>query len=139
MSYLSILLTGILDFVLNFPGHHRWRFMNVLRNILKILVSLSWATALPFFYFNKQIDLPVKNLTKWLSQMGGSPLYITLVVVYLLPNLLAGILFIFPMLRRWIENSDWHVVRLLLWWSQVTPPPLSRPCFYLCLVLVHQS
>ncbi|EHA8586276.1 putative Callose synthase 5 [Cocos nucifera] len=111
-------LQSILDFVLNFPGYHRWRFMNVLRNILKILLSLAWATVLPFFYFNKQIDLPVKNLTKWLNQMDGAPLYIMLVVLYLLPNLLAGILFIFPMLRRWIENSDWYVVRLLLWWSQ---------------------
>ncbi|GAB2283143.1 Callose synthase 5 [Dionaea muscipula] len=24
----------------------------------------------------------------------------------------------FPMLRRWIENSDWLIVRFLLWWSQ---------------------
>ncbi|KAG4959780.1 hypothetical protein JHK87_036413 [Glycine soja] len=22
------------------------------------------------------------------------------------------------MLRRWIENSDWHIVRFFLWWSQ---------------------
>ncbi|XP_008801869.1 callose synthase 5 [Phoenix dactylifera] len=111
-------LQSILDFVLNFPGYHRWRFTDVLRNILKILFSLAWATVLPFFYFNKQIDLPIKNLTKWLNQMDGAPLYIMLVALYLLPNLLAGVLFIFPMLRRWIENSDWHVVRLLLWWSQ---------------------
>ncbi|KAG4970806.1 hypothetical protein JHK85_037227 [Glycine max] len=30
-----------------------------------------------------------------------------------------AVLFLFPMLRRWIENSDWHIVRFFLWWSQV--------------------
>ncbi|PHU00377.1 Callose synthase 3 [Capsicum chinense] len=49
---------------------------------------------------------------------GIPPLYLMAVAVYLLPNLLTAALFIFPMLRRWIENSDWLVVRFLLWWSQ---------------------
>ncbi|XP_073100509.1 callose synthase 5-like [Elaeis guineensis] len=40
------------------------------------------------------------------------------VMLYMLPNMLGGILFIFSNDRRWIENSDWHIVRLLLWWSQ---------------------
>lgn len=111
-------LQSVLDFVLNFPGYHRWRFTDVLRNVLKIVISLAWAIVLPFFYFNKQINLPVKDLTKWLHQMNGAPLYVILVALYLLPNLLTGVLFVFPMLRRWIENSDWHVIRLLLWWSQ---------------------
>lgn len=117
-----LLLTGILDLVLNFPGYHRWKFTNVLRNILKTLVSAAWAAILPLCYLNtaEKVNLPVKDLAKWLGQVKGvPPLYIMAVAVYLLPNLLAGILFIFPMLRRWIENSDWHIIRFLLWWSQV--------------------
>ena len=39
-------------------------------------------------------------------------------MVYLLPNALAAILFLFPMLRRYIENSNWHIFTILTWWQQ---------------------
>lgn len=113
-----------MEIVLNFPGYHRWRFSNVLRNILKLLISIAWVIILPALYLNSfkmTVNLPFKDLTNWLNQVkgGGSPLYFLAIFVYLLPNVLTVVLFIFPMLRRWIENSDWHVIRLLLWWSQV--------------------
>ncbi|KAJ8471682.1 hypothetical protein OPV22_026025 [Ensete ventricosum] len=113
-------LQSVLDLVLNFPGFHRWKFIDVLRNFLKILVSLVWAIVLPLVYIDSpSINLPWNELSKWLHQLNGvPPLYIMAVALYLFPNILAGILFLFPMLRRWIENSDWHIVRLLLWWSQ---------------------
>ncbi|KAJ7945245.1 Callose synthase [Quillaja saponaria] len=115
------LLQSILDLVLNFPGYHRWRFTDVLRNILKIVVSLAWAVILPTFYVSQSKSAPesLKQLLKFLPQAKGIPaLYIMAVIIYMLPNVLAAVLFIFPMLRRWIENSDWHIIRFLLWWSQ---------------------
>lgn len=114
-------ITGILDLVLNFPGYHRWKFTDVLRNVLKILVSLAWAIILPLSYTDSSwIKLPWNNIGHYLHELNGiPPLYIAAVLLYLLPNVLAGLLFLFPMLRRWIENSDWGVVRMLLWWSQV--------------------
>ncbi|XP_068639765.1 callose synthase 5-like [Aristolochia californica] len=115
------LLQSVLDFVLNFPGYHRWKFTDVLRNILKIVMSLVWVIILPMFYIqsSKMVPQEFKVLTKWLRQVKGiPPLYIMAVGLYLLPNILGAGLFIFPMLRRWIENSDWHLIRFLLWWSQ---------------------
>ncbi|KAL9313852.1 hypothetical protein ACSQ67_019304 [Phaseolus vulgaris] len=116
------LLQSILDLALNFPGYHRWRFTDVLRNFLKVVVSLFWVIALPLFYVHSFKDAPnfMKDLLSFLHRIKGiPPLYIFAVAVYLLPNLLAAALFLFPMLRRWIENSNWHIVRFLLWWSQV--------------------
>ncbi|MQM07928.1 hypothetical protein Taro_040776 [Colocasia esculenta] len=117
-------LQSILDLVLNFPGFHRWKFTDVSRNILKIIVSLAWVIILPLCYlkaFQASLPAPLRDITKWLRQTKGmSPIYVMAVVLYLLPNVLAGVLFIFPLLRRWIENSDWHIVRFLLWWSQVS-------------------
>ncbi|PKA48277.1 Callose synthase 5 [Apostasia shenzhenica] len=113
-------LQCILDLVLNFPGRHRAKFTAVMRNFVKILVSVAWAVILPFLYFGSSwpISLPV-DLKKWLGQVKGvPPLYMMAVALYMLPNLLAAVMFIFPMLRRWIENSDWHIIRLLIWWSQ---------------------
>ncbi|KAI5335429.1 hypothetical protein L3X38_025562 [Prunus dulcis] len=114
-------LQSILDIVLNFPGYHRWRFIDVLRNILKIIVSLAWAVILPLFYVHSFKDAPkqILDVLSFLKKIDGVPaLYIMAVAVYLLPNLLAAVLFLFPLLRRWIENSDWHIIRFLLWWSQ---------------------
>ncbi|XP_020575940.1 callose synthase 5 [Phalaenopsis equestris] len=113
-------LQSLLDFFLNFPGYHRWKFTAVMRNVLKTIVSLAWAVILPLLYMRSgsPITLPA-NLDRWLGRVKGlPPLYLMAVALYMLPNLLAAVLFIFPMLRRWIENSDWLVIRFLLWWSQ---------------------
>lgn len=113
---------GMLDLVLNFPGYHRPKFTSLLRNILKVIVSLIWAIVLPIFYLQTVRGLPdvLKGILSFLNKVKGVPtLYVIAVALYLLPNLLGAILFLFPMLRRWIENSDWHIVRLFLWWSQV--------------------
>jgi len=115
-------MAGILDFILNFPGSHRCKFIDVLRNILKIIVSAVWAVILPFFYISTaaKVNLLLKNLDKWFHYVKGVPtLYMMAVAVYLIPNVLSAALFLFPMFRRWIESSDWIIVRLLLWWSQV--------------------
>lgn len=111
----------MLDLILNFPGYHRWKFTDVLRNVLKILLSTAWAVLLPLFYVHSFVAPDkISDVMSQIHEVKGAPtLYVVVVILYLLPNLLAAVLFIFPMLRRWIENSDWHVIRLLLWWSQV--------------------
>ncbi|KAL2342918.1 hypothetical protein Fmac_004203 [Flemingia macrophylla] len=122
------LLQSILDLILNFPGYHRWKFTDVLRNILKVFVSLFWVIILPLFYVHSFNGAPegLKQLLSFFKQIKSiPPLYMLAVALYLVPNLLAAILFLFPMLRRWIENSDWLIVRLFLWWSQIKP--LVRP------------
>lgn len=128
---------GVLDLLLNFPGYHRWRFNHILRNILKIFVSLAWAVVLPVCYFQSTSVGPSqikKLLSSFLPQVKGiPPLYTMAVAIYLAPNILAAALFIFPMLRRWIENSDWHIIRLLLWWSQVS----VFSCLESCHSLTH--
>lgn len=120
--FLSLLFLGILDLFLNFPGFHRWKFTDVLRNILKIIVSLAWLVILPLCYA-QAFNVSRKRIRNSLSFLRDvkeiPPLYIIAVIVYLIPNILSAALFIFPMFRRWIENSDWLVIRFLLWWSQV--------------------
>ncbi|KAI8535665.1 hypothetical protein RHMOL_Rhmol10G0191900 [Rhododendron molle] len=114
-------LQSMLDLILNFPGYHRWTFTDVMRNILKLVVSLAWSLILPLCYVAsfQVAHQKIQDLLPFLSKVKGIPsLYIIAVAIYLLPNLLAAALFIFPMLRRWIENSDWHITRLLMWWSQ---------------------
>ncbi|KAI3669010.1 hypothetical protein L6452_40229 [Arctium lappa] len=125
IAWSDVSISGILDVVLNFPGYHRWKFTAVLRNILKIITSLAWSIILPLCYVhqNDNISIPfqkARDILSFLNKFDGIPsLYLMAVALYLLPNLIAAVLFIFPMLRRWIENSDWLIARFLLWWSQV--------------------
>jgi hypothetical protein len=78
----------------------------------------------------------IKKLLSFVHEMKGiPPYYILAVAVYLIPNVLAAFLFLFPMLRRWIENSDWHIIRLLLWWSQVLCTILPNLLPYLIIFL----
>ncbi|KAI3781161.1 hypothetical protein L2E82_11164 [Cichorium intybus] len=118
------LFQSILDLVLNFPGYHRWKFTDILRNILKFIDSLAWSIVLPLCYIhqNDNVSTPfgrVNDILSSLDRFEGIPsLYPVAVAFYLLPNFLSAALFIFPMLRRWIENSDWRIARFLLWWSQ---------------------
>ncbi|CAN0902937.1 Callose synthase 5 [Linum grandiflorum] len=118
-AYLR-LLQSILDLVFNFPGYHRWKFTDVLRNILKIIVSFAWAVILPLCYSGnfKQVGGFTRGMTFLRKVKSIPPIYLFAVVIYMISNILAACLFIFPMLRRWIENSDWLIVRFLLWWSQ---------------------
>lgn len=122
-THICFSVSGLLDLILNFPGYHRWRFSDVLRNVLKLIVSFAWVIVLPICYVQSSNYSPVdvKGILPFLPKQSGiPPLYLLAVALYLLPNLLAACLFLFPMLRRWIENSDWHIIRLLLWWSQVS-------------------
>ncbi|KAL3617345.1 Callose synthase 5 [Castilleja foliolosa] len=115
-------LQSILDSILNFPGYLRWKFTDILRNILKIIVSLAWSLILPLCYVHQKNSSfgKIKDVLSFLDKTNSvPPLYIMVVAIYLLPNLLAAVFFIFPMLRRWIENSDWLIIRFLLWWSQM--------------------
>ncbi|CAM8876312.1 unnamed protein product [Rhodiola kirilowii] len=120
-SFLRV-LQSFLDIFLNFPGYHRWQFTDVLRNILKIIVSVTWAVVLVLCYFSSfpvSIPAQLKDVLSFLPQAKKIPaLYLMAIAIYIIPNVLTALLFIFPMLRRWIENSDWIIIRFLLWWSQ---------------------
>ncbi|KAH0897162.1 hypothetical protein HID58_046730 [Brassica napus] len=125
----------ILDIILNFSGFHRWKFTEILRNILKIAVSLAWCVGLPLCDAQSNSSAP-GMLKQWISFLprdvkGVPPLHILAVALCLLPNVLTAIMFIFPMLRRWIENSDWNIIRLHVWWSQAKLANKST--------VVHQS
>jgi callose synthase len=44
------LVLGVLDIIINLPMKRRWIFMDVMRSVVKLVVSLAWAIALPLFY-----------------------------------------------------------------------------------------
>lgn len=96
------------------------KFKQILRYILKVVVAAVWVNILPVCYAHTW-EHPTGLIKTFKSRVSGwnfPSLYILAVVVYLLPNALATILFLFPMLRRYIENLNWHIFTILTWWQQ---------------------
>jgi len=45
--------------------------------------------------------------------------YVEAAAVFVIPEVLALLLFIIPWLRNAIENSSWRIFHILTWWFQV--------------------
>nr|GEV80223.1 callose synthase 3 [Tanacetum cinerariifolium] len=97
----SVLKLGqaVLDILLNWKARQFMASHVKLRYLLKVVSAVTWVVIL--------------------MGCSRSPLSFNLaVVVYLSPNMLAGLLFLFPNIRRYLESSNHQVVKIMMWWSQ---------------------
>ncbi|CAA0815271.1 Callose synthase 3 [Striga hermonthica] len=127
---LSIFITAailklgqaILDLILNWQARRSMSFHVKLRYVLKVLVAAAWVIILPVTYAYSWKGSPpgfLQTIKTWFGHSSSAPsLFILAVVVYLSPNLLAAILFLFPFIRRFLESSNYKIVMLMMWWSQ---------------------
>ncbi|XP_024527354.1 callose synthase 5 isoform X1 [Selaginella moellendorffii] len=114
-------LQGVLDVIFSYKAYHSMRFTSTLRLFIKLVVSAAWVVVLSVLYVHTW-ESPrglIGIIRRWLGHRWKNPsLYIAAVIVYVLPNVIGAFFFIFPAIRRWIENSNWRIIRFLLWWSQ---------------------
>ncbi|XP_059074532.1 callose synthase 3 [Cryptomeria japonica] len=114
------LLQAILDIVLSWRARQSMKKREILRYILKVLVAAAWVIILPSCYVHSW-DNPTglfRSLKNWVGEWKSPSLYIFAVVIYLLPNALSALLFLLPMVRRYVESSNWRVFTILTWWQQ---------------------
>ncbi|KAJ7539825.1 hypothetical protein O6H91_11G110500 [Diphasiastrum complanatum] len=107
-------LQGVLDVVFNLKAYYSLKYSEILRLLLKLLVAAAWVIVLSVCYV--QSGQTSNGLT--LRNGRGPSSYVLAVIVYLVPDVLGVVFFMLPMLSRWIEKSNWCVVRVMLWWSQ---------------------
>ena len=108
--------------ILNFKAHRSMSLHVKLRYILKVISAAAWVIILPVTYAYSWKDPPAfaRTIKSWFGSAMHSPsLFIIAVVFYLAPNMLAAVLFMFPMLRRFLERANFRIVMLMMWWSQV--------------------
>ncbi|MCO5578496.1 hypothetical protein L7F22_032339 [Adiantum nelumboides] len=117
------LIQAIVDIGLIFKAWRSMRKTDILRYVLKVFVATVWVIVLPVCYAHSWGNSTglVSTFKDWLGQSQSPSLYVTAILVYLAPDALNAVLFLFPMLRRAIEQSDVGIVQLLLWWDQ---PPI---------------
>ncbi|KAK8274813.1 hypothetical protein V6Z12_D10G096300 [Gossypium hirsutum] len=114
------LFEAVLDVALTFNAWRSFEFNQILRYLLKLIMGAIWVVILPIGY-----SISVKNptgviefLKHWTGNMQNQSLYNYLIVLYLIPDLLATVLFVLPLLRKKLELSNWRIVTLVMWWNQ---------------------
>lgn len=94
-----------------------------LRYILKVVSAAAWVVILPVTYAYSWENPSgfAQTIKGWFGgNRSNSPsLFILAIVIYLSPNMLAGVFFLFPFIRRFLERSNYRIVMLMMWWSQV--------------------
>jgi callose synthase len=127
------------DIGLSFKAWQNIKYFDVLRYVLKVMVALAWVIALPVCYAHSWGDSNglVSILENWFGKSQSPSLYVTAVLVYMIPDAVSALLFLFPMLRRAIERSELTIVKLLLWWAQVNSILyVFKASFYLVMLWV---
>ncbi|MBA0628218.1 hypothetical protein Godav_022983, partial [Gossypium davidsonii] len=115
------LFEAVLDVALTFNAWRSFEFNQILRYLLKLIMGAIWVVILPIGY-SISVKNPtgvIKFLKHWTGNMQNQSLYNYLIVLYLIPDLLATVLFVLPLLRKKLELSNWRIVTLVMWWNQV--------------------
>lgn len=105
------------------------KFTQILRYFLKFAIAAVWAIVLPIGYSN-YVHNPTgveKFFRSWAGDFRSQSFYGYCVALYLLPNVLGAILFLFPPIRRSMEQSDWRIVSIIMWWAQARKSFSSLP------------
>ncbi|KAJ0019965.1 hypothetical protein Pint_31296 [Pistacia integerrima] len=125
---------AVLDVVLSWKAQRSMSFHVKLRYILKLVSAAAWVIVLPVTYAYTWENPPgfAQTIKSWFGNSANSPsLFILAVVIYLSPNMLAAVLFLFPFIRRFLERSNVRIIMLMMWWSQYACIPFTlQPRLY---------
>ncbi|KAL5582519.1 hypothetical protein UlMin_014961, partial [Ulmus minor] len=127
-SVLSIFITSAflnviqatLDIVLSFNAWKSLKISQKARYLLKFAVAAFWAVVLPIGYASSALRQTVfrRFFRNWGRDWQNQSFYTWAIAIYLLPNILAALLFVLPPLRRTMNHSNRRIVTLLMWWAQ---------------------
>uniref|UniRef100_A0A803KLY9 1,3-beta-glucan synthase n=1 Tax=Chenopodium quinoa TaxID=63459 RepID=A0A803KLY9_CHEQI len=116
------LVLAVLDVILGWKARRTMSFHVKLRYILKVVSAAAWVIIMPVTYAYSWDNPPpglAQTIKSWFGSNAHSPsLFFLAVVIYLSPNMLSAVLFMFPFVRSTLERSDWKIVMLMMWWSQ---------------------
>ncbi|XP_043691050.1 callose synthase 3-like isoform X2 [Telopea speciosissima] len=112
---------AVLDVILSWKAMRSMSSSVKLRYILKVVSAAAWVIVLPVTYAYTWENPPgfAQTIKNWFGNGAKSTsLYILAIVIYLSPNMLAALVFLFPFIRRFLERSNNKIVMLVMWWSQ---------------------
>uniref|UniRef100_A0A6N2KJI9 1,3-beta-glucan synthase n=2 Tax=Salix viminalis TaxID=40686 RepID=A0A6N2KJI9_SALVM len=126
---LSIFITSailnfgqaVIDIILMWKARKTMQLYVKIRYVLKVISAAAWVIILPVTYAYSWKNPPGigQTIKRWFGNSPSSPsLFIMAILIYLSPNILSTLLFVFPFIRRILERSNNKIVLFLMWWSQ---------------------
>ncbi|KAK8631696.1 hypothetical protein V6N13_028477 [Hibiscus sabdariffa] len=119
-AFLNFLQAN-LDIMLTLNAWRSLKITQMLRYLLKFAIAAFWAVVLPIGY-SSSVHNPtglLKFFRNWVKDWQTESFYNYAVAIYLIPEILAALLFLLPPLRKFMERSNWQIVTLIMWWAQV--------------------
>ncbi|KAM7472441.1 hypothetical protein LguiA_010624 [Lonicera macranthoides] len=115
------LAQAVLDIIMSWKARQSMTLHVQLRYILKAVTAAAWVIVLPVTYAYSWDNASgfAQTIKGWFGNGSSSPsLFLLAILIYLSPNILSAVLFLFPFIRRGLERSDYKIVRFIMWWSQ---------------------
>lgn len=110
-------IQSLLDFGMQYSLVSRETMWHLVRMVLKIVVAGTWILIFGIFY--GRIWTQRNKDRTWSAEANRRVVtFLEVSVVYMLPEILALVLFIIPWVRNFIENTNWKIFYLLSWWFQ---------------------
>lgn len=87
------------------------------RMVLKLLVAATWAILFIIYYRRMWWQ---RNIDQYWTEIANQKLYefLYIAAAFIVPEVLAILLFIVPWVRNFVETSTWKVFHLMTWWFQ---------------------
>ncbi|GLJ16179.1 hypothetical protein SUGI_0270170 [Cryptomeria japonica] len=88
-----------------------------IRMVLKTIVAMVWTIVFSVFY-SRMWDQRNHDF-RWSDEANRRLLiYLKTALVFIIPELLALLLFILPWVRNYVEISNWRIFNVLTWWFE---------------------
>ncbi|XP_042483728.1 callose synthase 7-like [Macadamia integrifolia] len=113
-------LQATLDIILSCRAWGSLKFTQIVRYLVKFAAAAVWVVIFPIGY-SSSVQNPtglVRFFSDWISNWKSQSFFNFSVAIYMVPNILAAILFVLPPLRRQLERSNWRIIVLFMWWAQ---------------------
>ncbi|KAD3641998.1 hypothetical protein R6Q59_004617 [Mikania micrantha] len=111
------LLQAVLDVVMQYKLVSRETLWLGVRMVLKIITSVVWIII--FIVFYTRIWNQKNDDGDWSSAANKRVVnFLEVALVFILPEILALVLFIIPWVRNFLENTNWRIFYLITWWFQ---------------------
>ena len=120
--FIMFIFAAVLDLILSWKARRSMSPFVRLRYVLKAVSAAAWVIVLPVTYaFSwKNPGGFAQTIRGWFGNgPTSSSLFILAIVIYLSPNMLSALLFMFPFFRWHLERSNYRIMMLMMWWSQV--------------------
>ncbi|KAK8617392.1 hypothetical protein V6N13_080308 [Hibiscus sabdariffa] len=110
-------LQAILDIGMQYSRVSGETLLLGFRMVLKLVVAAGWIVIFAVSY--ARIWLQRNHDRRWSAEADNRVSFFLLVAgVFVLPEVLALVLFVLPWIRNFIEETNWKIFYLLTWWFQ---------------------